>query len=387
MFSLGVIIFQLITGHHPYEADSEEAMIDKIKKNKVSELPDWVSNQMKEVIKRMMNQNENHRPTTKMILSHDTVLMYLRSCEDREQSKQEKIEALNERDLLIQERNGLQSDNERALTERDRERIEKDRLQFELNRQIIEKDRIQSDYERALAERDRERIEKERFKQERDQEKRRADTTQSELDRQKTKTNESQELVRAFQQQIEITQSDNIRLTTEIQRLQAEPSKLRPQTTSSKQQQKPEPKVQQIQQQVPPSLNPNMLIGIIPNKEHAYQQGVKIIHKDQFGGSTVAFNPIISSGIVRFGGFFERHPVNNFIIGIADSSAVFGSDEWPGLGENEKKTVCYWDKFENVQYSSAKGVSNGKVFEWGKEWKDEENDDSSDNNNNETDDE
>ncbi|KAA6377740.1 MAG: hypothetical protein EZS28_026731, partial [Streblomastix strix] len=96
-------------------ADSEEAMIDKIKKNKVSELPDWVSNQMKEVIKWMMNQN--HRPTTKMILSHDTVLMYLRSCEDREQSKQEKIEALNERDLLIQERNGLQSDNERALAE------------------------------------------------------------------------------------------------------------------------------------------------------------------------------------------------------------------------------------------------------------------------------
>ncbi|KAA6360865.1 MAG: hypothetical protein EZS28_043607, partial [Streblomastix strix] len=56
MFSLGVIIFQLITGHHPYEADSEEAMIDKIKKNKISELPDWVSNQMKEVIKWMMNQ-------------------------------------------------------------------------------------------------------------------------------------------------------------------------------------------------------------------------------------------------------------------------------------------------------------------------------------------
>ncbi|KAA6374940.1 MAG: putative Serine/threonine protein kinase [Streblomastix strix] len=78
IFSLGVIIFQLITGHHPYEADSEEAMIDKIKKNKVSELPDWVSNQMKELITSMMNINENHRPTTKMILSHDTILMSLR---------------------------------------------------------------------------------------------------------------------------------------------------------------------------------------------------------------------------------------------------------------------------------------------------------------------
>ncbi|KAA6371200.1 MAG: hypothetical protein EZS28_033273, partial [Streblomastix strix] len=338
-------------------ADSEEAMIDKIKKNKVSELPDWVSNQMKEVIKWMMNNNENHRPTTKMILSHDTVLMYLRSCEDREQSKNLKIEALNERDLLIQERNVLQSDNEIAFAERDRERIEKDRLQIELNR---------------------ERIEKERFKQEADQQKRRADTTQSEV----------------------------IRLTAEVQRLS------------------------QSIQSFPPSLNPNMLIGIIPDKDYAYQQGVKIIRTDEDGPSTVAFNPIISSGIVRFGGFFEDPSIIPFFsIGITDSSAVFGSNELPWKGENKKKTVRYWrdgsishigdqcilgnsgiklnksvscevnmnisprtltffydnqeqpiflwkenslftiNRFENLQYSSAKGVSNGKVFEFGKEWK------------------
>ncbi|KAA6393607.1 MAG: putative kinase family protein, partial [Streblomastix strix] len=386
MFSLGVIIFQLITGHHPYQADSEEAMIDKIKKNKVSELPDWVSNQMKEVIKWMMNNNENHRPTTKMILSHDTVLMYLRSCEDRYQQKQEKIEALNERDLLIEERNVLQNDNERALAERDRERIEndrlqierdrerieKDRLQIERDRERIEKDRLQIEMNRERIEKDREKIEKERFKYERDEEKRRAETTQSELDKQKTKTNESQELVKEFQQQIETTQSDNIRLTTEVQNLKTEPSKLRPQTTSSNQQSKPEPKVQQIQQQVPPSLNPNMLIGIIPDKEHANQEGIKIIRTNKQGCSTVAFNPIISSGIVRFGGFFEDPSYNpEFIIGIADSSAVFGSNQWPFSGENEMKTICYWNEFENVQYSSAKGISNGKVFEWGKEWKKE----------------
>ncbi|KAA6375009.1 MAG: hypothetical protein EZS28_029464 [Streblomastix strix] len=202
-----------------------------------------------------------------------------------------------------------------------------------------------------------------------------------------------------------------------------------------KEQVKPKPKVLQIQQQVPPSLNPNMLVGIIPDKEHAYQQRLKIIHSDNWGSSTVAFNPIISSGIVRFGGFFEDPNYGpDFSIGIADSSAVFGSSESPFEGENEKKTVCYseygwishigedilgnslielnesvscevnmnifprtltffydnqeqpvsiWlyvpnssftiNRFENVQYSSAKGVSNGKVFEWGKEWKDEEN--------------
>ncbi|KAA6375636.1 MAG: hypothetical protein EZS28_028836 [Streblomastix strix] len=207
-------------------------------------------------------------------------------------------------------------------------------------------------------------------------------------------------------------------------------------------QSKPEPKVLYIQQQVPPSLNPNMLVGIIPNKEHAYQEGLKIIRTDKYGDSTVAFNPIISSGIVRFGGFIEDQSYYPyFSIGIADSSAVFGSSECPDKGENEKKTVSYWrdgdiehirdeipgnsgielnksvscevnmnisprtltffyenqeqglsvinipssirfyvflnnsnssftiNRFENVQFSSAKGVSNGKVFEWGKKWK------------------
>ncbi|KAA6385490.1 MAG: hypothetical protein EZS28_018978, partial [Streblomastix strix] len=137
-----------------------------------------------------------------------------------------------------------------------------------------------------------------------------------------------------------------------------------------KEQVKPKPKVLQIEQQVPPSLNPNMLIGILPDKEHAQQQGLKIVHTDNFGHSTVAFNPIISNGIVRFGGFFEDpDDIPVFIIGIADSSAVFGSNEWPNFGEKEKKTVRYSSRFENVQCSSAKGVSNGKMFEWGKRWK------------------
>ncbi|KAA6359610.1 MAG: hypothetical protein EZS28_044864 [Streblomastix strix] len=225
-------------------------MIDKIKKNKISELPDWVSNQMKEVIKWMMNNNENHRPTTKMILSHDTVLI----------------------------------DNERALAERDRERIEKDRLQVELDSERIEKD----------------------------QQKRRADTTQSELDKLVTKTNESQEVVNAFQQQIEITQSEVTRLTTENQNLKAELSKLRPLTTSPKQQSRSEPKHQQIIRSIPPSLNPNMLVSIIPDEEVAYQEGLKIVHKDNQNKCTVAFNPIISNGIVRFGGFFEDSDVYPF---------------------------------------------------------------------------
>ncbi|KAA6356594.1 MAG: hypothetical protein EZS28_047879, partial [Streblomastix strix] len=175
-----------------------------------------------------------------------------------------------------------------------------------------------------------------------DQLKRRVDTTLSELEIQKTKINQSQKLVSVFQQQVETSQSELTRLTTEVQRLTSELSKLKPITTSPKQQSKPEPKRQQIQQSVPPCLNTNIPQGIIPDKKHCYQEGSKIIHTDKKGCSTVAFNPVLSSGIARFEGYFKDHPNSYFIIGIADSSAVFGSNESPSQSGNKKKTVCYW---------------------------------------------
>ncbi|KAA6366353.1 MAG: hypothetical protein EZS28_038120 [Streblomastix strix] len=332
----------------------------------------------------------------------------------------------------------IEKSKEQKGSEQENEYMNKrmNELEVKVRSLEIEKEQEKQGKVKALVENDKLKQKVNKTEQEKQQ-------AQSELDRQKTKTNESQELVRAFQQQVETTQSDNTRLTTEVQHLKAELQKLRPLTTQPKLQSKPEPKVLQIQQQVPPSLNPNMLIGIIPDKERAYQEGLKIIRTDKYGQSTVVFNPIISSEIVRFGGFFERHSsLYKFIIGIADSSAVFGSNEYPWSGQNRQKTVCYWsdgkishigdqfipgnsgiqqnksvscevnmnisprtltffidnqeqglsvrnipssirfyiylwdknssftiNRFENVQYSSAKGISNGKVIEFGKEWK------------------
>ncbi|KAA6367070.1 MAG: hypothetical protein EZS28_037403 [Streblomastix strix] len=67
---------------------------------------------------------------------------------------------------------------------------------------------------------------------------------------------------------------------------------------------------------VPPCLNLNIPQGIIPDKKHCYQEGSKIIHTDKKGCSTVAFNPVISNGIVKFGGFFEKHPKWQFSMSI-----------------------------------------------------------------------
>ncbi|KAA6379367.1 MAG: hypothetical protein EZS28_025106 [Streblomastix strix] len=330
VWSIGVIIIEVITGIHPFQGLTQNQTVSNIANGKYKPFPDYIQGELRMMLEVMISWDYKKRPTVKALLETETMQLV----------------------------GMIEKSKEQKGSEFENEQMNKKMNEFEVKARTLE------------IERDRERIEKEIFKQERDQEKRRADTTQSELDKQKTKTNESQELVRAFQQQVEATQSDNTRLRTEIQHLKAELTKLRHLATQPKQQSKPEPKVQQIQRSVPPSLNPNMLIGIIPDKEHAYQEGLKIIHTDKRGDSTVAFNPIIQNGIVRFGGFFEDPSIIPFFsIGIVDSSAVFGSDKYPSQGEIDKKTVCYWSGFENVQYSSAKGVSNGKIFEYEKEWK------------------
>ncbi|KAA6358885.1 MAG: hypothetical protein EZS28_045588, partial [Streblomastix strix] len=197
------------------------------------------------------------------------------------------------------------------------------------------------------------------------------------------KEQEKQEKIKAFtendklKQKVSITEqekqkelqekekvlSENARLTTENQQLKSELSKLRPLTTSPEQQSKPEPKLQQIQQSGPSSLNPNMLVGIIPDNEDAAQTGNKIIHaKDNNKCTSVAFNPIISSGFVRFGGFYENHSNDNFMIGIADSVAVFGSDEYPWKDENDKKTVTYWKK-DGLYHNGSFILGNSEIEE------------------------
>ncbi|KAA6361130.1 MAG: hypothetical protein EZS28_043343, partial [Streblomastix strix] len=243
------------------------------------------------------SEQENEQMNNKM----NELEMKVRSLEvEKELEKQGKMNALNERDRYIEERNQQQRDNQIALAERDRERIDKQKANSE-----------------------------------RDQEKRRADTEHAE--NVKLKQEKQKELQEKQKAQSEVTC-----LTTENQQLKSEISKLRPQITSPKEQLKPEPKLQQIQQSVPSSLSTITQQTIIPDPDHVIQQENKIIRTNKGLHSTVTFNPVITSGIVRFGGFFKDHPQYHFSIGISDSSAVFGSNEAPGDGVNGKKTVRYW---------------------------------------------
>ncbi|KAA6400559.1 MAG: putative NEK protein kinase [Streblomastix strix] len=55
IYAFGVVTFELLAVHHPFLADNEQEMIEKIKKGESEQLPDWVPIKMKEQIMRMID--------------------------------------------------------------------------------------------------------------------------------------------------------------------------------------------------------------------------------------------------------------------------------------------------------------------------------------------
>ncbi|KAA6362820.1 MAG: hypothetical protein EZS28_041653, partial [Streblomastix strix] len=55
IFAVGICIFELITGQHPFAADSEQLMIEKIKNGDASELPEYVPTEIKKLLESMLS--------------------------------------------------------------------------------------------------------------------------------------------------------------------------------------------------------------------------------------------------------------------------------------------------------------------------------------------
>ncbi|KAA6385802.1 MAG: putative Serine/threonine-protein kinase Nek6 [Streblomastix strix] len=55
IFAVGICIFELITGQHPFAADSEQEMINKIKNGDLSQLLEYIPNEMKILLLMMLN--------------------------------------------------------------------------------------------------------------------------------------------------------------------------------------------------------------------------------------------------------------------------------------------------------------------------------------------
>ncbi|KAA6362963.1 MAG: hypothetical protein EZS28_041510, partial [Streblomastix strix] len=105
--------------------------------------------------------------------------------------------------------------------------------------------------------------------------------------------------------------------------------------------------------------------AIFPDQVTAQQQGNVIIHAlDNYDNSTVAYNPIVTNGIVRFEGKFQNHKEFPYKIGIADASVVFGSKKDPADNEYNGKIVCYQNN-GNLNHINKKGIAGNCKIEDG----------------------
>ncbi|KAA6382827.1 MAG: hypothetical protein EZS28_021646 [Streblomastix strix] len=377
VWSIGVIIIEVITGIHPFQGLTQQQTLTNIANGKYKAFPDYIQGELRMMLEAMISWDYKKRPTVKSLLQTETmqlVRMIEKSKQQKEseQEKEQMNKRMNElemkvRSLEVEKESEKQKkikekrDKEKAMAEKDQEKrradsavTEKDRLQVELNRERTEKYQEKRRADSAQVELIRERTEK-------DQEKRRADLAVSDKDRlqvelnraftqkdqEKQRANNAEELTRIFQSQVETTQSEVTRLSSEVRRLnqvlqirETVPSTPKAQL---KQTPLPAPKPKQSLMKVTSSAQAITVNLQVPSGMHGYKDANSFIHDNSRTFCTISTETIISEGIVYYESVFEKHDENSvFGIGIADSSVVFKPNKGPSADGNKGKTVIYW---------------------------------------------
>ncbi|KAA6366217.1 MAG: putative NEK protein kinase, partial [Streblomastix strix] len=120
VFAVGEVIFELLSGRHPFESRTEQGMIENICKGEMIEFPSFAEGNMKQIVLAMMNPNPSRRPSAKAVLAHDMVRLYLRQHEgkeiERRKANEERMRSdqLQERIQLVEqekEREKLRADS------------------------------------------------------------------------------------------------------------------------------------------------------------------------------------------------------------------------------------------------------------------------------------
>ncbi|KAA6388970.1 MAG: hypothetical protein EZS28_015503 [Streblomastix strix] len=71
VWSLGVIIIEMITGSHPYAGISMDETVQNIKQNKMNQIPSTFHGDLKEMVLAMLTVDPNKRPSAEELLSSD----------------------------------------------------------------------------------------------------------------------------------------------------------------------------------------------------------------------------------------------------------------------------------------------------------------------------
>ncbi|KAA6394141.1 MAG: putative serine/threonine protein kinase [Streblomastix strix] len=162
MYSLGIVVFELLTGKHPFAADTEQAMLIKMANNEVAKLPEQVPKDLADIVMRMMNPDERRRPPIEEILDNSTIQMYIRQHNSKSKSTQlesdEKLRIAEERARLAEDRIRQAEEKARAAEEKIRAAEERARVAEEQTRISTQKECEKADQEQARLAQERARI-------------------------------------------------------------------------------------------------------------------------------------------------------------------------------------------------------------------------------------
>ncbi|KAA6369994.1 MAG: hypothetical protein EZS28_034479 [Streblomastix strix] len=360
MFSLGIVVCEMLTGKHPFDGGSDQATIQKIIRNDVAKLPSFVPKEMQELVTSMINPNPASRPEIQEVLEQSTIKMYIRLQDGKRKAEEQvhqfeiRVHEQDEHIRLVEERAQLneqqkiqaeeqvhqlelrvheQDDHIRLAEERTR-LAEQQKIQAEERTRLAEQQKIQSEERTRLAEQQqRESIEHNRVVEQWAQ--------------------NAEEIARVAEGHLRTKETEIIRLQQENNLLRS--SSVPIQSPKSKQQSlsqsllppMTQPKQIQIVQQTPiqcsrvqQSPNPLILKLNTPNGDKGRFQGKSFIHSNEYDYSTVTVDPIINHGVARFEVIFSGHEGKEFSLGIVESSKTFEE----GYGPDGSM------KFNNIKY-------------------------------------